>query len=256
MVDRRRAELYAHLHTGNSGDSEHYARVCRGARSVLELGSGAGRISLALAAQGLEVTGLECDEASLELAREAGAGRTELAQVTWVRADMRQFDLGRTFERILLPYNGLYCLGGVDGALACFQRVAAHLAPDGEFWLDVYEIDAFHDEAPDDPDPDDSTGVEEDDPVARLAVGGEALDVYEATRWTREEQRLDVCYRFLCEGREVARETLTHHYLLGSQVALLMEEAGLEVGVAYGGFAGESLEEDSDFLVLGARRAC
>jgi SAM-dependent methyltransferase len=259
MGDPRRAELYANLHAGNAGDLELYARVCRGARSVLELGSGAGRIAGFLAAQGFEMTGLELDDDLLALARERSEPASSGTRLTWVRADMRDFDLGRQFERILLPYNGLYCLGGSDGALACFRQVKKHLAPGGEFWLDVYAIDAFHDEAPEDAAVEgdaDGAWQEEGEPVAEVVLDQEVLDVHEATRWSRESQRLDVEYRFVRGGHEVARQQLTHHYLLGTEIVLLLEEAGLEVGTASGGFAGEPLEEDAEFLVLGARHAC
>ena len=146
------ALLYAELHRGNPGDLAHYVDVCADARSVLELGSGAGRVALHLAAKGLEVTGLELDEGLSALARSRAQDEPPevRARLAWRAGDMRDMDLGRTFDRVLLPYNGLYCLDGEQGVLACFERVAEHLTPDGEFWLDVYVADTFHAEAPED----------------------------------------------------------------------------------------------------------
>ena len=56
---------------GNPGDAQHYARLCRGAESVLELGSGYGRLLTALAAPGRELWGLELDPGLLRLSRRA-----------------------------------------------------------------------------------------------------------------------------------------------------------------------------------------
>ena len=63
------AELYALTHRGNRGDLEFYQRTCRGARSVLELGSGYGRVLTALAGAKRRVVGLERDREFLALAR-------------------------------------------------------------------------------------------------------------------------------------------------------------------------------------------
>lgn len=267
------ALLYSQLHRGNPGDVAHYVDVCAGATSVLELGSGAGRIAMALAACGLEVTGLELSESLAALARSRTQREPAELQrrLTWCSGDMRHMDLRRTFDRILLPYNGLYCLGGMRGALACFERAAEHLNPGGELWLDVYVADAFHDEAPLDDElaggddelaggddahaPPDPNPDAQDEPVAELEVAGRLLRVFEDSRWSRDEQRLVVSYRFLDEhGREAARQEVVHDYLLIPEVVLLLDEAGFEVVRCNGGFAGEPYDDDAELFVLGARR--
>ena len=48
------AELYALTHRGNPGDTEFYARRCAGAGSVLELGTGYGRLLPALPREELD----------------------------------------------------------------------------------------------------------------------------------------------------------------------------------------------------------
>lgn len=252
-----RAELYALLHTGNPGDLEHYARVCAGAETVLELGSGAGRVTYELARQGHAVTGLELDRELLALAKRRASHWPADARerVRWEEGDMRRLALGRRFDRVVLPYNGLYCLGGAEAALACFRGVAEHLSADGTFWLDVYAADAFHDDAPEDDMTEDEPSDQDDEPVATLRADGGELVVYEESRWLRPLQKLEVTYRFLREGREVARQSLEHHYLLTSEIVLLLEEAGLEVIEASGGFTGEPPGDDADLLVLGARHA-
>src|SRR5690606_8158495 len=117
-------------------------------------------------------------------------------RLSLLRGDMRNLALGRTFDRILLPYNGLYCLGGAAGALACLKSAAAHLAPAGEFWLDVYAADAFHAEAPLDDEFAPATESTDDEPIAQLEVRGRTLLVFEDTVWSRDQQKLEVTYRF------------------------------------------------------------
>jgi SAM-dependent methyltransferase len=247
------AELYSLLHTGNPGDVEHYERVCAGTDRILELGSGGGRIAFRLAASGHHVTGLELDDGLLARSR-AEALRLPAAErerIELTRGDMRDFSLGRVFDRVLIPYNGLYCLGGVPGALRCLEAVRTHLTAHGELWLDVYSADAFHAEAPED----DALEPEEDDsPVAELVLGGKRLQAWERSTWRRDEQCLNVRYELRNEAGElVASPSLQHHYLLAAEVVLLLDEAGFEITNVGGGFSGEPFDDDADFLVLGAR---
>lgn len=246
------AELYALLHTGNPGDVEHYREVCRDAASVLELGSGSGRIALELAALGRRVTGLELDARKIALARERAARELppeERSRLRFVQGDMRDFDLGERFDRVLLPYNGLYCLGGVRGALHCLEAVARHLEPDGELWLDAYAVDAFHAEAPEGDDP-----SEGDEPVAEIELAGQRLWAFESTRWDRGEQVLDVTYSLKnAAGELIGEPHVLHHYLLETEVVLLLDEAGFEVTSLRGGFSGEPFDDDAGTLVIGAR---
>jgi hypothetical protein len=160
---------------------------------------------------------------------------------------MRELELGRTFDRIILPYNGLYCLGGIRGALECFEAAARHLTPEGELWLDAYAVDAFHAEAP-------AEQEDDDEPVAELELRGEKLWAFERSVWDREEQRLDVTYSLKNSASDlVAVESIVHHYLLGTEVVLLLDEAGFEVTSCRGGFSGEPFDDDASTLVVGAR---
>lgn len=253
------AELYAALHSGNPGDLAHYVEVCRGARTVLELGTGHGRIALPLAEHGLDVTSVEIDEGMHRLALErARHCAPEVQQrLSLLLGDMRRLDLDRTFDRILLPYNGLYCLGGVTGVLACLKSAAAHLEPEGEFWLDAYAADAFHAEAPLDDELDADTA--DDEPIAELEVRGRKLLVFEDTVWSHPQQKLEVTYRFYDEGpeqarREVGRHSIDHHYLLTAELLNLFDEAGLEVIHSADTFPGCEPNPEDELLLFGARR--
>ena len=113
----------------NGGYAEDLAlwRELAGAGPVLDLGCGTGRVALDLAAHGVPVVGLDVDEVLLaELRRRAGGMPIET-----VRADARDFDLGRRFPAVLAPMQTVQLLGGA-AARADFLRCArAHLEPGG-----------------------------------------------------------------------------------------------------------------------------
>jgi SAM-dependent methyltransferase len=58
--------------------------------------------------------------------------------VEWVPGDMRDFDLGRTFDLVFIAANTLLHLHEAADLLSCFRSVRAHLAPGARFIFDVF----------------------------------------------------------------------------------------------------------------------
>ena len=100
---------------------------------VLELGSGTGRVALALAAEGHEVVGVDISEAMLDIAR----ARVSSNGPEWVHADLRTLELGRQFPLVLVPLGGLQHMEELDDLRAAFDSVGRHLAPGGLAVVDV-----------------------------------------------------------------------------------------------------------------------
>ncbi|MCK6502215.1 class I SAM-dependent methyltransferase [Myxococcota bacterium] len=103
--------------------------------SLLELGSGAGQLALHMPAD-LDVVLLDLSPAMLAASRAWNPGRTH------VQADMRDADLGRRFDAVLLHDAVMYLLEPEDLAAAC-ATAARHLVPGGAFLVlpDVVEED-------------------------------------------------------------------------------------------------------------------
>ncbi|WP_134741750.1 class I SAM-dependent methyltransferase [Nocardioides sp. 503] len=91
---------------------------------VLDAGCGTGRIATRLHEQGYDVVGVDVDSSML---REARADAPEL---DWREADLATFDLGRTFDVVLLAGNVIPLLEPATLA-ATARRLAAHAEPDG-----------------------------------------------------------------------------------------------------------------------------
>lgn len=238
------ADLYQAVHTGNDGDIEFYRACCTGARDVLEFGCGWGRIAGALAADGKRVTGIDLAE---DLLRRA---RASYPQVEFVQGDMRAVDLGQRFDRVLIPYNGLYCLLDEDDVIATFRRARAHLRDDGLLVFDAYAADTFHSESEPDADWDEAAFVK------TVCALGRTWDVYERSRWVREQQRIEAVYTHVARDDDAAiTSAIPQRYLLREQLPRLLREAGLSLVELHGGFHGEPLESASPLLVVKARRA-
>jgi SAM-dependent methyltransferase len=99
--------------------------VCRfEPASVLDAGCGTGRVAIELARRGIDVVGVDLDEAML------AAARAKAPDLAWITADLRDVDLGRTFDVVVMPGNVMIFLApGTERAVVA--NMARHVSPGG-----------------------------------------------------------------------------------------------------------------------------
>jgi SAM-dependent methyltransferase len=103
---------------------------------ILELGCGTGHKLIPIASDGHRCTGLELSSDMLTEAQRKADLRA--LTVEWVPGDMRDFDLGRTFDLVFIAANSLLHLHEAADLLSCLRSVRAHLAPGARFVFDVF----------------------------------------------------------------------------------------------------------------------
>jgi SAM-dependent methyltransferase len=96
-----------------------------GARTLLDVACGTGK-HLALLRDRFEVEGTDLDPEMLSLARERLGGSVPLH-----RADMKELDLGRTFDVVTCLFSSIAYARTPDGLEEAIRRMARHLAPGG-----------------------------------------------------------------------------------------------------------------------------
>ena len=107
---------------------------------VLEIGCGTGRVLIPTAREGIEITGLDLSKGMLAICRQRLQAEPEdvRQRVHLVEADMRSFDLGRTFHLVTFPFRPFQHLLTVEDQLACLETVRRHLVPGGRLVLDLF----------------------------------------------------------------------------------------------------------------------
>lgn len=107
---------------------------------ILDLGCGTGNHDLPLARRGHDVTGLDRSPSQLAIARDK-AKRAGLP-VRFVRADMRSFELGQTFDAAVCMFGAFGYLLPPSDVVRCLRTLARHLRPDGLFVFEFWQSSA------------------------------------------------------------------------------------------------------------------
>ena len=238
------------------GDVEWYrrkAQECGG--PVLELGAGTGRVTLALAQDGVLVYALDRHRAMLAALRRKVADKPKEVRerVVPVEEDMRAFRLEPQFALIIAPFRVLLHNLTEDDQLACFQRVREHLRPGGRFAFNVFhpslEYMAQHSGA--------LAGVWRWVGTFQHQDGGWIVRS-EANRYDTVQRRVHSQHRYEDYGPDgVLRRTFLHQlelsYLYPPDIERLLRQAGFRSVEIAGGFDGRPFERDTDELVVEAR---
>jgi SAM-dependent methyltransferase len=219
---RRYDEWSAHM----TADVAFYVELARRADGpIVELAVGNGRVAIPVAhATGRRVIGIDSSPAMLEQARVRAAG--EGVELDLRQSDMRDLTLNEPAGLIYCPFRALLHLQTWADRRRTFERVAASLRPDGRFAWNAFAFDHRI--------------------AARLDGKHQDGPVPHTNRYAVGDNRIDIT---LDDGAQSSLWWATKNEWLG-----LVDVAGLQVEALYGGFAGESLGEDSHEYVFVARR--
>mmetsp|Transcript_67058 Transcript_67058/g.111492 ORF Transcript_67058/g.111492 Transcript_67058/m.111492 type:complete len:321 (+) Transcript_67058:127-1089(+) len=269
--------LYSMLHLGGfDGDLDFYSDNCRraGARRVLELGCGDGRVGAAICMHSqFEYVGVELCESFAERAR----SRLPPTAVV-INADFLEALPKHTvpFDVVMCCANTAFCIPRHD----LFGLCSSVLARGGILLFDVYNALSWHCDASAGAD---SSASESEDYEQLTTIGGSSLRdgeddqdgqraplvrVYDEAghEWTIYEldplvdvatQRIVCEYDFVSVHGEPTRQTVTHHYALPEQLTATLVECGFEAQSIklFGGFDECPFDPDeSERLVVVARK--
>jgi ubiquinone/menaquinone biosynthesis C-methylase UbiE len=189
-----------------SGDVALYASLVPAGAKILELGTGTGRVAIALAEQGFCVTGIDIAPAMLSQA-EAKAGTlapAAAARLRFVRGDLTALSLPDRFDAIFATYFTLAHLPPATSWKRALAGMARHLHPGG---LIALHLPIAEQMAAPPPPP--------DRPVLHQPLdGGQQLTLFVAGKTARSD-RMTLLLDYVVQdavGAEVARsrESLTY----------------------------------------------
>jgi SAM-dependent methyltransferase len=234
-----------------SGDVEFYVdQARRSGGPVLELACGTGRILLATARAGIEITGVDASAAMLARARERLAAEPPeiRRRVVLHEADMCAFDAGRRFPLVTIPFRPVSHLLGLEQQLALVRTVRRHLGPRGRLVFDVFQ-----------PDPVFLAGPREERLDLEREEGGRRIRRFSRARPHLATQVMDVTFRWEIEEPSGKRTEhgvefpmrWYHRY----ELEHLLARGGLRVLALYGDFRRGPFTDDTWEMIFVAEPA-
>jgi SAM-dependent methyltransferase len=203
---------------------------------VLEIGCGTGRVTIPLAAAGVVITGLDVSASMLEEAKRK-AERPGLC-INWIEADGRNFDLGRRFALIIMPFNTLQFFRDTAALGQLFRCVKNHLGDEGRFVFDVFNPQVSFLAA-------DPSARHERARYADPYGGGEV--VLEETREYIAERQIvrSTRYYHVGEKRDFSVSSLELRCFFPCELDLILEHFGFRLEAKYGDFDNSPLSSRS-----------
>ncbi len=125
--DQRLADLYDLGNTGTDDRDFYLSLADDGPQDILDLGCGTGLLSLAYAAEGHRVIGVDPAAAMLAVARRAALGD----RVTWVESTAENFRSDQVFDLIIMTGHAFQVLLTDQQVEAALATMARHLKPGG-----------------------------------------------------------------------------------------------------------------------------
>lgn len=236
------ADLYDLFYADFEDDLEMYRGFAeRTSGPILEVGSGTGRVALALAEEGHTIVGLEWSEAMRTVAQHK-ADRAQLAdRVTFVAGDMRGFKLDQHFGLIIAPLNTFLHNLTLDDQLATLACCKKHLRPGGLLVLDCFTPDPA--QAADD---------------GRLIVQRSVIDqetgqpalllLSRVTAWGNQLQEITYLIDRLDQNGAVERAVLhtSFRFIFRHEMQLLLKAGGFDLKEVYGSYDLEPFDSSSE----------
>ncbi|MFJ2933203.1 class I SAM-dependent DNA methyltransferase [Streptomyces sp. NPDC087219] len=225
------------------GELADSAARASGAKRILELGVGTGRVALPLSERGLEITGIDASPDMLDRLREKPGSH----RVTLVQGDFADHTAEGPFALVYIVFNTLYSLSSQEEQLNCLSNAARLLPDDGLFVVQGFVPD-----------------------TARFEMARQSQQLMEVARSEESSLNLGVArhdpvtqrmwpHYSLRDSANSRDHIVQFRYVWPSELDLMARLAGLTLEQRYGGwdrspFTGESQQHVSVYRKTGAAR--
>jgi SAM-dependent methyltransferase len=237
-------------YAAKTGDIRFYVDRCVALGSdVLELGCGTGRVTFPIAQKGIRITGLDVSATMLDRARQKLA-----ANVEFIQADLREFDLGRKFQTVIMPFNVLHHLYDMRSINQFFFCLQEHIEENGMLILDVLNPDLYElSRDPDDCAVYDSFNVivSSDGKIERAPDGqGQLMVIEDKIDYDPITQVADYTLSYHIDNKELFDLDLKHRIFFPQELEAILHANGFHVVERFGDFDLSPLTAKSPSQIL------
>ncbi|WP_369405493.1 class I SAM-dependent methyltransferase [Aneurinibacillus tyrosinisolvens] len=245
-------DYYDVISTGIDYDIEFYTELAKSANGpVLDLACGTGRFLVPMAMQGIEVVGVDSSDKMLAKAKAKAEIAKVVDRIAFVEADMRSFELERTFPLVMVPYRSFLHLLTVKDQVAALRQIRKHLAKDGLLALNIFVPLIKH-------------LYEQEERSSTRGIypipGSEdRLVVWDYTRYDHFQQIAEIIRQYERtnkSGELIQRVIAPFHirYIFPMELHHLLKLAGFSVVSRYGDFKKAAFGPESTELIIVAKK--
>ncbi len=251
------ADFYDHLPSHKTRrDIDFYkgvARECDG--PILEVACGTGRLLMPIARAGKQITGIDLSEPMLACCREHLDDEAEniRERIDLHKMDMRDFDLGRKYQMVIVAFRSFLHLLTPQEQLSCLQAINRHLEPGGQLLMDFFNPSLellVNGTGPENSIDETAFGI----PDGRKAY--RKILVHEVDR-VNQTIACSQIYNIIMPDGETRKQEhkFKLHYIFRYEAEHLLERCGFSVNKIYGDFEGHTFSEKSNKeLIISARK--
>jgi SAM-dependent methyltransferase len=208
--------------------------------SVLELGSGTGRLPLYLVQHGKRADGLDL---SLEMVQQARKKASEIKDVSFFHGSMSEFDIEKTYDLIINQGNSFLMMSDHEKRRT-LECVRDHLLPSGKFVVQIANPNRWRENP--------------QGPILHLhhTTDGDSFINISYTQDIDEEEQINHMVWFReninKETGEVAKKVwpINFQFLEHDGAVELIRNAGFEIQKEYGDFDRSPYAEDSNKMIF------
>ena len=202
---------------------------------ILELCCGTGRLTLPLAKQGYNLTGVDIMPSMLEQAKKNAAQAN--VEINYIEADIRFLDIDEKFDLIFIPFNSIHHLYQNEDLLAVFEVVKKHLKKDGLFLFDCYN-------------PNIQYIVEHEKEVNEIASfttkDGRAISIKQQMKYEKDTQINRIEWHYSINGTFDSTQNLDMRMYFPQELDAYLQWKNFTILHKFGSFEEEVFQSDSE----------
>ena len=202
---------------------------------ILELCCGTGRLTLPIAKDGYDISGVDITSSMLEQAKvKASEGGLE---VEFIEADIRTLDLPEKYDLIFIPFNSIHHLYKNEDLFKAFKVVKNHLKEGGLFLLDCFNPNIrFIVE-----------GEKEQKEIAEYTTkDGREVLIKQIMRYENRTQINRIEWRYYINGEFDSIQNLDMRLFFPQELDSYLEWNGFNIIHKFGGFEEEAFNDNSE----------
>ncbi len=202
---------------------------------ILELCCGTGRLTLPIARDGYNITGVDYTSSMLEQAKvkasEAGL------EITFIEADIRTLNLQEKFDLIFIPFNSIHHLYKNEDLFKAFKVVKNHIKDGGLFLLDCFNPNIQYI----------VEGEKEQNEIARYTTeDGREVLIKQTMRYENKAQINRIEWHYFINGEFNSIQNLDMRMFFPQGLDSYLEWNGFNIIHKYGGFEEEAFNDNSE----------